>query len=385
MYYTIYKITNKITEQIYIGQHQTEKLNDGYLGSGQRLANSVNKYGVENFDKEILFIFDNFDDMNNKEIELVTKDFIKREDVLNLIPGGSKYSGDFGGFVIAAIKGSDNFSRITSEEFYANKDLYAGVNTGKVYVICKTTGEKLCIDCSDYDRSLYKTASSDTITVYKLDNGETMQISKEDFDSKKHKSVLGGIVAEIDGKRQYVSREKFDDLNLSGVHKGKVTVSVKSTGQIKHVDLTEFNVNRHLYLHNTEGFVTGRHKITNEKRRFPKNEAQLFKNEYKFSTTGYVTVFDILENKFRNVLSEDIDYTIHKLSVYKKFIWYDKDDNIITEYWGDKQGFLNKFNVTESLWKFVLSGKTVNFKASKLTVYNGSYFKIIDWRNNVSR
>lgn len=93
MFYTIYKVTNKINGKIYIGKHQTKDLNDGYMGSGKHLRYSISKYGIENFEKEILFQFDNETDMNAKEAELVTEEFCLREDTYNLCPGGN---GGFG-------------------------------------------------------------------------------------------------------------------------------------------------------------------------------------------------------------------------------------------------------------------------------------------------
>ena len=88
MFYTIYKITNKINGKIYIGKHQTKDLNDAYMGSGKHLRRAISKYGIENFVKEILFQFDNEEEMNAKEAELVTDEFCLRENTYNLCPGG---------------------------------------------------------------------------------------------------------------------------------------------------------------------------------------------------------------------------------------------------------------------------------------------------------
>ena len=88
MFYTIYKITNKIDNKIYIGKHQTENLDDGYMGSGKHLKRAQKKHGIQNFVKEILFTFDSEDQMNAKEKELVTEEFCKRKDTYNLCPGG---------------------------------------------------------------------------------------------------------------------------------------------------------------------------------------------------------------------------------------------------------------------------------------------------------
>jgi group I intron endonuclease len=88
MYFTIYKITNKINGKIYIGKHQTKNLDDGYMGSGKLIVRAIEKHGIENFDKEILYIFDNEDDMNAKEKELVSAEFVKEDTNYNLCPGG---------------------------------------------------------------------------------------------------------------------------------------------------------------------------------------------------------------------------------------------------------------------------------------------------------
>lgn len=86
--YTIYRTTNLINQKIYIGKHQTDNLDDGYLGSGKYLKRSMDKHGIENFQKEILFVFDNEEEMNAKEAELVNKDFVLQESNYNICVGG---------------------------------------------------------------------------------------------------------------------------------------------------------------------------------------------------------------------------------------------------------------------------------------------------------
>jgi len=88
MYYTIYSIKNILNGNIYIGKHQTKNLDDEYMGSGKYLKRAINKHGLYNFNKKILYVFDNEHEMNSKEAELVTENFCVREDTYNLCPGG---------------------------------------------------------------------------------------------------------------------------------------------------------------------------------------------------------------------------------------------------------------------------------------------------------
>jgi group I intron endonuclease len=92
MYYTVYKTTNKINGKIYIGSHKTKNLNDNYLGSGKYLKRAIEKYGVDSFTREILFIFETAEEMYAKEAELVNAEFLTEENTYNLKVGG------FGGF-----------------------------------------------------------------------------------------------------------------------------------------------------------------------------------------------------------------------------------------------------------------------------------------------
>lgn len=104
MKYIVYQTVNKVNNKIYIGVHQTENPDvfDGYLGNGcwitkpssynhpkTHFQGAVKKYGPKSFIRTVIKIFNTAEEAYTLEAELVTSEFIKRDDVYNLIPGGS--------------------------------------------------------------------------------------------------------------------------------------------------------------------------------------------------------------------------------------------------------------------------------------------------------
>lgn len=68
--------------------HQTENEDDGYLGSGVRLINSVKKHGRENHIRTILHKLKSREDMIAKEIEIVDEKLLKDPLCMNIKLGG---------------------------------------------------------------------------------------------------------------------------------------------------------------------------------------------------------------------------------------------------------------------------------------------------------
>lgn len=92
--YSVYKVTNNINGKIYIGVHKTDNPYDSYKGTGVLVLKAQAKYGIKNFSKEVLFIYDDENELLNeemafeKEAQLVTQEFVDRTDTYNIDLGG---------------------------------------------------------------------------------------------------------------------------------------------------------------------------------------------------------------------------------------------------------------------------------------------------------
>lgn len=86
--FTVYQITNSINGKRYIGVHKTKNIDDPYMGSGKLIKAAIKKYGIENFNKETILIFDNNEDMLQAEVQLI----------LDLKPEYNLHEGGYGGW-----------------------------------------------------------------------------------------------------------------------------------------------------------------------------------------------------------------------------------------------------------------------------------------------
>ena len=87
-YHYLYKITNIITGEYYIGIHSTNDLDDGYFGSGRLLKNLIREFGKDQFKKEILKFCKDRLELLDCEEQYVNENTLNDKKCLNLICGG---------------------------------------------------------------------------------------------------------------------------------------------------------------------------------------------------------------------------------------------------------------------------------------------------------
>ena len=88
MLYTVYETINTKNGNTYIGCHKTKNKDDEYLGSGAILSKAIKKYGIQSFEKTVLYVFDNPEEMFQKEAELVNEEYIASSNTYNAKVGG---------------------------------------------------------------------------------------------------------------------------------------------------------------------------------------------------------------------------------------------------------------------------------------------------------
>ena len=205
MYYTIYKITNQINNKFYIGKHQTENLDDGYMGSGRAIKAAIRKHGKDNFVKEILYTFDNPETMNQKEIEMVDEGVVNNQLCYNMCIGG------FGGNFVER-KGK------TYQEIYGDRAMEVAqkISLSKIGEKNPMFGRKVT---KEHKLKLKKVSHLKNLTV---------EERRRAIETRTIRAASGEIIYGMTGKKHKEESKKKTSLSLLGhlgANKGRIWIN----------------------------------------------------------------------------------------------------------------------------------------------------------------
>lgn len=201
-YHYFYKITNLINNHFYYGVHNTNNLDDGYMGSGKRLHIAYKKYGIENFKREILKFFETAKEAFEYEAEIVNENLVNDNNCYNIQEGGIHWKngkGTSNTVSVIDIKTGEKLRCTYNDPKYINKQ-YVPI----------TTGHTIGIDI----------------------NGITHYVDKNDIRFKtgelKHFNTGKGRI-EFNGQQKFVDKqsEEYNKFPKYNMLKNKILVKTK--------------------------------------------------------------------------------------------------------------------------------------------------------------
>lgn len=190
MFHIVYKTTRTDTGEYYIGVHSCTDLDDGYLGSGDRIKRSIVKYGREAFDRIIIATCPTREEALLIEHELVTVDMLADPLCLNISIGG---------------KGNPNGGHTITED---TKRSLSQLHTGKT--LSTTTRERIRNAKKGQPSSLKGVPRSEE-TKAKISASRKGNIVSEETREKIRQTRLGV-------PRDAATREKIRQANIGRIH-----------------------------------------------------------------------------------------------------------------------------------------------------------------------
>lgn len=326
-YNYFYKITNSINNHFYYGVHSTDNLNDGYMGSGVRLRYAYNKYGIENFTKEILKYFDTIDEAYEYEAEIVNENLINAEECYNLCKGGI---GGWGitGYVVVKDKYGETCRVSVNDERYLSGELipiacgYVAVKdkNGKCYQV--SINDERYLNGELISIATNKTAVKDKNgNVFCIDMNDPRYINKE-------------VIPVNCGKCFY--KDENENIVFTSTNDKRVL-----SGELKHV---------------TTGRVTVKDKYGNFYSVY-KDDPRYISGELVPNCVGH----HLSEETKQKLRQNHVDNKGEKNGQFGKH-WYhyiDEDGNILNKSLSDKESI----EYIKNGWK--LGRKIINYKNGK--------------------
>lgn len=237
--YYVYRTINNVNSKIYVGVHRSYNIEkDSYLGSGVLLEKAIQKYGEQNFSREILCSFENSEKAYQLEKSIVNEQFVKNPKTYNLKCGG------YGGYMMLSVDGK-RFVGITKGKTIA-KD-----SNGQIFHVSITDPRLTKGQLTSLIKGKLSSRDKDGNHIWadkfdpRFKNGELIANSK-------------GKILVINKENHKTSLSKDDPKYLNEEYvplsRGKVLVKDK-TGKCVKLDMSQFYRNKGTYQSVAKGTV----------------------------------------------------------------------------------------------------------------------------------
>jgi group I intron endonuclease len=239
----IYKTTNIVNNKIYIGQ--TRFINENYFGSGVLILNAIEKYGKENFKKEIIDSAQSQEELDEKE-KFWIKEFNSQDKNIgyNIADGGWNsftMNDDIKKKISTTLKGKYVGDKAFRKGIPLSKEHKLAISiANKNKIVSEETRKKM----SDARIGNSKLVSQET--KKRMSEAHKGKILSEEHKLNISKGITGRIVSES-------TKTKLKESNISKtqIHSIKVSAFNKENGEILSFNNLSsaaryFNKTRHL-------------------------------------------------------------------------------------------------------------------------------------------
>ena len=276
----LYKIINLINGKFYYGIHSTDNLDDGYMGSGTCLHEAYKKYGIENFQKEILEFRNTREEISDLEKEIVTEELVKNPDCYNIRLGGDEGTTlgtatmkDKDGNIKRVVIGSDEYNnmvgitkgfinvydkieqiykQVSKKDFYNNKKRYCGITKNYVTVYDKIENKNKKILINDFYNDINRYIGVTLGKVVVLMDGKYKQISHEEYLKGNYQTVWSGKHLSEKTKQKISQHHKETGLQKGEKNSQFGTCWITKDGENKKIKKEELDI----YLN--DGWIKGK-------------------------------------------------------------------------------------------------------------------------------
>ena len=256
MYYIVYKTTNNTNNKFYIGYHQTENLEDNYLGSGLLIKQAILKYGKDNFKRDILYVFPSREEALLKESEIVNEKFLKNPQTYNLRIGGDggweyinnilnsniEYKNEFKKKVANGVKKAILEGKL-DESFRKNSERFIKMNIEKNPFLNKkhSEGSKKCISENNGSRLSVEEVKKRLNDLRKIQFGYGWKSRISKLWGISHQNVNYFLDHYLIGSKVLV-KQNFSGLSMEPTFFGKVIsyTSSEEFGNLLFIKIIDF-------------------------------------------------------------------------------------------------------------------------------------------------